>query len=113
MSRYMVNKVMWAVDRSADALSAFTADPAAYLDVWEALAAEPASPYPEGGSLTTGERQALESRDFGALYAMGVNPFLLWQFARSVSVPGEMSIEGLITSFREAVEPHGYPDFST
>jgi hypothetical protein len=44
---------------------------------------------------------------------MGANPFLLWQFARSVSVPEEMGIEELISSFREAVAPHGYPDFHT
>lgn len=113
MSRYMVNKVMWEVDRSEDALAAFKADPRAYLESWEALATRPISPYPEGGSLTASEREALTARDYGALYAMGVNPFLLWQFARSVSVPDEMGIEGLITSFREAVEPHGYPEFFT
>ena len=44
---------------------------------------------------------------------MGANPFLLWQFARSVSVPEEMGIEELISSFREAVTPFGHPDFHT
>jgi len=113
MSRYMVNKLMWEVDRSDPALAAFKADPAAFLDDWESLTDRPASPYPEGGRLTATERGAFQTLDYGALYALGANPFLLWQFARSVSVPDEMGIDELITSFREAVEPHGYPDFHT
>jgi hypothetical protein len=113
MSRYMVNKLMWEVDRSDEALARFKEDPAAFLDDWESLTERPVPPYPDGGHLTDAERAAVENRDYGALYAMGVNPFLLWQFARSVSVPDEVGIDGLIASFREAVAPHGYPNFST
>ena len=113
MSRYMVNKLMWEVDRSNDALALFKADPADFLDSWESLALSPNPPCPAGGSLTGDEREAIEAHDFGSLYAMGANPFLLWQFARSVSVPDGTSIERLVDSFREAVEPHGYPDFFT
>jgi hypothetical protein len=113
MSRYMVNKLMWEVDRSDDALASFKEDTAAFLDDWEALAERPVPPLTEGGKLTDRERAAVEARDYGALYAMGVNPFLLWQFARSVSVPDEMGVDELIASFREAVSPYGYPDFRT
>ena len=105
MSRYLVNKVIWEVDRTDEALAAFKANPAGFLDAWTGS--------PVGGSLTWEERQALETRDYGWLYAVGANPFLLWQFARSVSVPDEMAVEELIASFREAVAPHGYPDFHT
>ena len=113
MSRYMVNKLMWEVDRSDASLERFKSDPGAFLDDWVTMGERPVSPYPEGGSLTAPERKALAAHDYGSLYAMGVNPFLLWQFARSVSVPDEMTGEELITSFRQAVEPHGYPDFHT
>lgn len=102
MSRYLVNKLMWEVDMSEDALAAFKQDAGAFLAGW-----------PQSGQLSPGEREAVEGRDYGVLYAMGVNPFLLWQFARSVSVPDEMGIEELISSFRESVEPYGYPDFFT
>jgi len=105
MTRYLVNKVIWEVDRTDDGLAAFKADPARLLDAWTGSS--------EGGPLTGEERHALETRDYGWLYAMGANPFLLWQFARSVSVPDEMAVEELIASFRAAVEPHGYPDFHT
>jgi hypothetical protein len=109
----MVNKVMWEVDRSDASLEAFKTDPDAFLDAWVTIGQRRLSPYPEGGSLTAVEWDALAAHDYGDLYAMGVNPFLLWQFARSVSVPDEMTGEELISSFREAVEPHGYPDFHT
>ena len=105
MSRYLVNKVIWEVDRTDHGLAAFKTDPARFLDTWTRSS--------EGGSLIGEERQALEARDYGRLYAIGANPFLLWQFARSVSVPDEMTVEELIASFREAVAPHGYPDFHT
>lgn len=113
MSRYMVNKLMWEVDRSGEALEGFKTDVNAFLDAWEERSHHPMPPYPDGGTLTDEERQAIQSRDFGFLYAMGVNPFLLWQFARAISVPEEMGIEQLVTSFRDAVEPYGFPDFFT
>ena len=113
MSRYMVNKVMWEVDRTDGALAAFKDDPTLFLDRWTTATEGSIPPHPEGGSLTPSERQALQDRDYGALYGMGVNPFLLWQFARSVSVPEEMSVEELIVSFRKKVTPFGYPDFHT
>jgi hypothetical protein len=113
MTRYMVNKLMWDVDRTDEALAEFKGDSTRFLDGWEQRVAHPMPPVPDGGTLTEGERRALQSRDYGALYAMGANPFLLWQFARSVSVPDEMSVEELIVSFREAVAPFGYPEFHT
>lgn len=113
MSRYMVNKAMWEIDKSTSNLASFQRDPGTFLHDWERAALQPEPPYPSGGTLTPEERQALETLDFGALYAMGANPYLLWQFARSVSVPELMSIEELVSSFRSAVEPHGTPDFAT
>jgi len=113
MSRYLLNKLMWEVDSSDEALERFKSNTGRFLEGWEASSRSPVPPYPKGGELSGEERHAIERRDYGSLYAMGVNPFLLWQFARSVSVPDEMSLEELVASFRESVEPHGYPDFFT
>lgn len=109
----MVNKLMWEVDASDANLAAFKAEPGRFLDDWEAVGGDPEPPFPSGGSLTAQERVALENLDVGALYSMGANPYILWQFARSVSVPERASNEQLIASFRDAVAPHGHPDFST
>ena len=113
MSRYMVNKAMWSIDRSEANLRSFQIDPWSFLDGWERLVDDPEPPFPDGGTLTAPERTALETLDIGALYAMGANPFLLWQMVRSVLVPARMSFDELVTEFRIAVEPHGYPDFAT
>jgi len=113
VSRYTVNKAMWEIDLTDTNLEAFKTDPAGFLDGFEAADRDPEPPYPRGGSLTEDERRALETLDFGTLYAMGVNPFLLWQFARSVAVPDLMTVEELISRFRVAVTPHGRPDFAT
>ena len=111
MSRYMVNKVLWEIDNVDHSLAWFQRDPGGFLEEWESRESIP--PHPTGGTLTDPERDAVRSRDYGWLYAMGANPFLLWQFARSVAVPETMAVDELITRFREAVEPHGYPDFHT
>jgi hypothetical protein len=109
MSKYMVNKLMWEVEREVESLAAFRSDPGAFLDRWEATV--PVPPHPEGGTLATAERRALEALDYGVLYEMGAHPFILWQFVRALW-PGDQ-VEELIEAYREATLPLGYPDFST
>ncbi len=111
MSRYMVNKLMWEVDISDHALAEFKADRAGFVERWEAIPPQP--PVPTGGRLDEAERRAVIDLDWAALYAMGANPFLLWQFARSVTVPDLAGIDELISDFRVTVEPFGRPDFHT
>jgi hypothetical protein len=113
LSRYAVNKLLLDVDLTDESLRSFKTNPEAYVAAWEEATLHPVPPVPRGGSLTGVERSAVVNLDVGALYAMGANPYALWLFARSVSVPDLGTIEQLIESFRTAVEPHGYPDFST
>lgn len=113
MSRYTVNKILYEVDGSDALLDSFRGDPSGFVAWWRSLVEEPEPPYPRGGVLSDEEADAIVGLDFGGLYAMGAHPFLLWQFARSVCVPGQMTNEELIASFRDAVAPHGSPDFST
>ena len=98
MSRYAVNKVMRAVNMDPDALADYRADAARFV--------EPVA------DLTPAERQALAEKDYGALYAMGAHPYLLWSFAEAVHVP-PMSRPDLVESFRVAARAVGYPDFAT
>lgn len=113
MSRYIVNKFLYEVDGSDELLASFRADRVSFVDWWQGLAQDPEPPHPRGGVLSPEEARAIVNLDFGLLYAHGAHPFLLWQFARSVSVPDLMTIGELIASFREEVAPHGIVDFST
>lgn len=107
----MVNKVLWEIDNIDASLAWFGRDPDGFLAGWEDR--DPTPPHPTGGALTDRERVAIRSLDFESLYEMGANPFLLWQFARSAGVTPSTTVDELIERFREAVAPHGYPDFRT
>ena len=111
MSRYMINKLLWEVERSGESLDAFIEDSVGFIDRWERT--EPVPPYPSGGTLTSEERTAFERWDYASLYQMGAHPFLLWQFTRAVWVPARMGAGELTDAYRSAVAEHGYPDFAT
>jgi hypothetical protein len=113
MSRYMIDKLLLAIDRTDESLEEFAADTPSFLDRWERSAAHPTPPYPEGGTLTPEERAAFESWDYARLYEMGAHPYLLWHMVRGVFVPARMSSEELIEEYRAAVTPLGRPDFTT
>lgn len=70
MSRYAVNKALWVVSRDDDQAAAYMASPETFL---------------EGYSLTDEERRQLVERDFGAMFADGAHPFLLFTFRIKIS----------------------------
>ncbi|NUR92984.1 MAG: hypothetical protein HOY71_53685 [Nonomuraea sp.] len=98
MSLYGVNAFMREVNMSAEAHRAYCADFPGYAAAWE------------GAPLTRGERAALAARDYGALYAMGAHPYLLWSFTEAVWVP-EITRQELVSRFREVAR--GYPPVAT
>jgi len=103
MSRYTVNKLMRQVLLDDDALAAYRDDPERY-----------AGPEQE---LTAAEAAALATTDYGALYALGAHPYLLWSFTEAALVP-PMSRPDLVEAFRiaaaRAAGPGGHaPDFAT
>lgn len=113
MSRYMINKLLIEIDRTDEAVAAYRIDPAGFVARWEAAAADPQPPYPDGGTLTDEERAAFEALDYGALYGMGAHPFLLWHVVRAVLVSDDLDVHTLSARYIEAVSPHGHPDFAT
>jgi hypothetical protein len=103
MSRYTVNKLMRQVLLDDDALAAYREGPEQYVR-------------PQPG-LTEAEAAALGTTDYGALYALGAHPYLLWSFAEAALVP-PMSRPDLVEAFRvaaaSAAGPDGHaPDFAT
>jgi hypothetical protein len=113
MSRYMVNKLMVEIDRHDESVAAFKRDTTAFLESWEAAALSPNPPYPVGGSLTPGEREAFADWDFEKLYVLGAHPYLLWHLVRAIYVPERLTVEELSDAFKAAVAKHGRPDFAT
>lgn len=98
MSRYVVNKVMREVNMRPDALAAYREDSAGFVR--------------EIVGLSRHERTALAEKDYGALYAMGAHPYLLWSFIEAALVP-PMPRADLVEAFRIAAGAVGYPDFAT
>jgi hypothetical protein len=103
MSRYTVNKLMRQVLLDDDALAAYRDDPERYVAAH--------------GDLTPPEAAALGTADYGALYALGAHPYLLWSFTEAALVP-PMSRPDLVQAFRTAAAraagPDGHaPDFAT
>ena len=81
MSRYLVDKFLYTVDRDPDLVERYRADPGGTVEWWEAERAN-AVLNCHGGEASTwlrftdSERAALAAQDHVALFALGAHPFL-------------------------------------
>ena len=81
MSRYLVNKFLYTVDRDPELVERYREDPRGTVQWWEAeranlllnCAAAEASTHQR---FTDAERTALSTHDYPALFEMGAHPFL-------------------------------------
>ena len=103
MSKYLVNKFLYTVDRDHELTERYRDDPAGTVTWWEgelggrilnAIAAEDTTWL----SFTDEERAALVAHDHVALFAMGAHPFLtltLWiaMFERDFDEPLAMQLD--------------------
>ena len=96
MSKYQLDKAIRRMIMDDDAHASFMKDPKETVAAW---------------TLTEDEKKALATRDFGALYALGAHPFLLWNWAALVNI--EENEKALVEKYLAGIRPHGYPDFST
>ena len=81
MSKYLVNKFLFTVDRDAELLERYRKDPAGTVAWWEAERANLILNLPEAERstwqrFTDEERQALASHDHVRLFELGAHPFL-------------------------------------
>ena len=58
------------------------------------------------------EREALATKDYGRLYALGAHPFTLWSFTEAVWVH-EIPREELVADYKAKAAKAGYPSFKT
>ena len=114
MSRYLLDKFLYRVDRDPAWLERYKADPATCVSDWEASEAHALGPETTSAHTFTGdERSALAARDYVRLYAMGAHPFVLWTLMipllqGNFPTPREMQAE-----YAKRIAPHGRPDFRT
>ena len=103
MSKYLMNKLIHLVNMNQSAEDEYTSNQRAFVEKWE-----------KGQKLkfTAEEREALATRDYGKLYALGAHPFTLWSFTEAVWVH-EKPREELMKDYKEKAAKAGYPDFKT
>jgi hypothetical protein len=103
MSKYLMNKLIHLVNMDEDAEKEYKATPREFVEKWEknqTLKLEPE------------EREALATKDYGKLYALGAHPFTLWSFTEAVWVE-EKSREELVADYKSQAAKAGYPSFKT
>jgi len=113
MSAYMVDKFIRAVELGDATVAEYVADPAAFVERWLADGGTPAGPT-DDRVLTEAERAAFAARDFGALYALGAHPYLLWHFTEAVyehEYTEGFGWRELVERYRAAVAPQGLVDY--
>jgi hypothetical protein len=103
MSKYLMNKLIHHVNMNEAAEREYKSNPREFVKKWE-----------EGQKLkfTAEEREALATKDYGKLYALGAHPFTLWSFTEAVWAH-EVPREELVKDYKEKAAETGYPDFKT
>jgi hypothetical protein len=120
VSRYLVDKFLFVVDRDPELVERYRRDPAGTVAWWEAEWANQLLKCTDGEastwlSFTEPERRALATHDQVALFEMGAHPFLtltLWiaMFERDFDEPLAMQLD-YAAKLRHIPLP--YPDIST
>ena len=103
MSKYLMNKLIHLVNMNEEAEKEYKARPREFVERWEktqTLRLEPE------------EREALATRDYGRLYALGAHPFTLWSFTEAVWVH-EKPRDELVADYKAKAAKAGYPSFKT
>ena len=103
MSKYQLNKALKLLTFNIDAgpKERYAANPKGYVSEF---------------NLTAMEARALLNKDIGAMYGMGVQPFILVAYAQYIWGRKFESFADLLEfqkEFSAIVAPYGYPDMTT
>ncbi|MQA13109.1 MAG: hypothetical protein GEV09_02780 [Pseudonocardiaceae bacterium] len=120
MSKYLVDKFLFTVDRDPELVERYREDPAGTVAWWEAERANRLLGCHTGESSTwqafePGEREALATHDYPALFGLGAHPFLtltlfIAMFERDYDEP-----LGFQQEYARRLSHHSlpYPDIAT
>jgi hypothetical protein len=103
MSKYLLNKLIHLVNMNEGAEKEYAAKPREFVEKWEKT---------QKLKLEPEEREALATKDYGKLYALGAHPFTLWSFTEAVWVH-EIPRDDLVKDYKEKAAMAGYPNFKT
>jgi hypothetical protein len=103
MSKYLMNKLIHHVNMDKSAEDEYVINPRGFVEKWERS---------QKLKFTPDEREALATKDYGKLYALGAHPFTLWSFTEAVWIH-EKPREELVKDYKEKAAKVGYPDFKT
>lgn len=103
MSKYAMNKLIHHVNMNEAAEQEYKTKPREFVRKWEEE---------QKLKFTAEEREALATKDYGTLYALGAHPFTLWSFTEAVWTH-EVPREELVKDYKEKAAKTGYPDFKT
>lgn len=114
MSRYLVDKFLYRVDRDPAWVELYLSDASRCVDEWEraeanVVGAERTSAH----SFTPAERAALVARDYEALYEMGAHPFILWTLFIPLLEGSYPNAKAMQAAYAKSVGRFGRPDFRT
>ena len=114
MSRYLVDKFLYRVDRDPAWLARYAKEPARCVADWERTEAHALGPeLTSGHAFSDEERGALAARDHLRLYAMGAHPFILWTLMIPLLEERYASHRELQDDYAKQLRPFGRPDFGT
>lgn len=103
MSKYLMNKLIHLVNMNEQAEEKYCANARGFVEEWEKS---------QKLKLTPEEREALATKDYGKLYALGAHPFTLWSFTEAVWVH-EVPRPELVADYKAKATKAGYPSFKT
>jgi hypothetical protein len=119
MSKYLLDKFLFTVDRDPELVERYRADPVATVDWWEQEMANRMLSCVDAErstwlELTGEERRALRERDAVALFEMGAHPFLTLTLFIAVFERDHGPLEYQI-AYGQAMEHLSppYPDIAT
>ncbi len=110
MSKYLVNKFLYTIDRDPELVERYREDPRGTVSWWEAERANlllncPGAERSTWLAFTTAEQEALATHDYVALFELGAHNFLTLDPVHRALRAGLRGTPGLPAGVRDPAQP--------